>query len=468
MVDKALIASGSFGSNKPDPQWDDRWARFSQGLLARGIVAGKHDFFRNWVRKFIGFVKPRKWDQARRDDVEQFLDLLMREGKAGWQVAQASEALELFYREVAPMDWARHDWPGTPSTLELPKGRPAEVPRPPIRSAGEARFEGRSDSGNLEERWAGFLGEVEQRLRTERYAYRTEQSYLDWVKRFLLFVRPKERSDLNQAAVEEYLAYLALERRVAASTQNQAFNAILFLFRHVLKAEMGSLEGVPRAQTSRRLPVVLSKKEVARLFAEMRGVGLLMAKLMYGSGLRVMECVRLRVKDVDFANSYVVVREGKGGKDRLVPLPVSLVADLEAHLKVVRALWERDRAMGAGGVFLPDALSLKYPSAGKEWGWFWVFPSDSESRDPRSGLMRRHHLHEGGIQQLVKRAALRAALVKPVSPHSLRHSFATHLLENGHDIRTVQELLGHADVSTTMIYTHVLNRPGIAVRSPLD
>ena len=468
MNDKSLIPNGPLNFHKSDSQWDERWARFSQGLLTRGIVAGKHDFFRNWVRKFIGFIKPRKWDQALRDDVEQYLALLVRECKAGWQVAQASEALELFYKEVAPMDWARRDWPFIPSTMELSSGHPAAVSRPPLSTGAISRFAGRSDSGELEARWRGFLGEVGERLRSERYAYRTEQSYLDWVKRFLLFVRPKDRSDLNHGAVEDYLAYLALERRVAASTQNQAFNAILFLFRHVLKTEMGRLEEVPRAQTSRRVPVVLGKEEVARLFAEMRGVGQLMAKLMYGSGLRVMECVRLRVKDIDFANSYVVVREGKGGKDRLVPLPVSLVAELEAHLKVVRALWERDRAMGAEGVFLPEALARKYPRAAKEWGWFWVFPSGSESRDPHSGVLRRHHLHEGGIQQLVKRASLRAALVKPVSPHTLRHSFATHLLENGYDIRTVQELLGHSDVSTTMIYTHVLNKPGIAVRSPLD
>jgi integron integrase len=468
MIDNSLNSKGHQSSSKSDARWDERWARFSQGLLSRGIVAGKHDFFRNWVRKFIGFVKPRKWDQALRDDVEQYLALLVREGKAGWQVAQVSEALELFYRDVAPMDWARRDWPSTPSTLGVSLGRPDVVPRPPLSPEVMSRFAGRSDSGDLEARWGSFLGEVRERLRSERYAYRTEQSYLDWVKRFLLFVRPKDRSDLNHAAVEGYHSYLALERRVAASTQNQAFNAILFMFRHVLKTDMGEVGEIPRAQTSRRVPVVLGKEEVARLFAEMRGVGLLMAKLMYGSGLRVMECVRLRVKDIDFANSYVVVREGKGGKDRLVPLPVSLVADLEAHLKEVRGRWERDRAMGAEGVFLPDGMALKFPSAGKEWGWFWVFPSDSESQDPRSGVLRRHHLHESGIQQLVKRAALRAALVKPVSPHTLRHSFATHLLENGYDIRTVQELLGHADVSTTMIYTHVLNKPGVAVRSPLD
>ena len=468
MIDNSLNSKDSLISHKSNAQWEERWARFSQGLLSRGIIAGKHDFFRNWVRKFIGFVKPRKWDQALRDDVEQYLALLVKEGKAGWQVAQASEALELFYRDVAPMEWARRDWPPTPSTLGVSLGSPAEVPRPPLSPEVMSRFAGRSDSGDLDASWGSFLGEVRERLRAQRYAYRTEQSYLDWVKRFLLFVRPKERSDLNHAAVEGYLSYLALERRVAASTQNQAFNAILFMFRHVLKTDMDEVGEIPRAQTSRRVPVVLGKEEVARLFAEMRGVGLLMAKLMYGSGLRVMECVRLRVKDIDFANSYVVVREGKGGKDRLVPLPVSLVAELQAHLKVVRALWEKDRAMGAEGVFLPDALALKYPSAGKEWGWFWVFPSDSESQDPRSGVFRRHHLHENGIQQLVKRAAMRAALVKPVSPHTLRHSFATHLLENGYDIRTVQELLGHSDVSTTMIYTHVLNKPGLAVRSPLD
>ena len=468
LMDKSLNTNGQASSAKNDSAWDERWARFSQGLLSRGIVAGKHDFFRNWVRKFIGFVKPRKWNQALREDVEQYLSLLVREGKAGWQIAQASESLELFYRDVEPMDWARHDWPNTPSTLELETGRPAEIPRPPLSAERLSRFVGRSDFGELESRWGGFLGEVGERLRAERYAYRTEQSYLEWVKRFLIFVRPKERSDLNQTAVEDYLSFLALERRVAASTQNQAFNAILFMFRHVLKTEMGKMGEIPRAKTSRRVPVVLSKEEVVRLFAEMRGVGLLMAKLMYGSGLRVMECVRLRVKDIDFGNNYVVVREGKGGKDRLVPLPVSLVAALEGHLKQVKGQWERDRAVGAEGVFLPDALARKYPSAGKEWGWFWVFPSDSESRDPHSGVLRRHHLHESGIQQLVKRSAMRAALVKPVTPHTLRHSFATHLLEAGYDIRTVQELLGHSDVSTTMIYTHVLNKPGIAVRSPLD
>ena len=465
-MDNPLNHSASFNPDHHGLGWDERWARFSLGLLDRGVVAGKHDFYRNWVRKFTGFVKPRKWNQALREDVEQYLASLVREGKVGWQIAQANEALELFYQVVAPMDWAARDWPMTPSTLELGPGRPAEVPRPALERSSNAT--GRSDLGELEKRWEGFIREVRETLRAERYAYRTEQSYLDWVKRFLIFVRPEQRSELDRKALEEYLTFLALERRVSSSTQNQAFNAILFLFRRVLKTEVGTMSDIPRAPTSRRVPVVLSKEEVSRLFEQMRGVGLLMAQLMYGSGLRVMECVRLRVKDFDFGNHYVVVRDGKGGKDRRVPLPQSLVAQLEAHFKEVRGRWERDRSLGAEGVFLPDALTLKYPSAGKEWGWFWVFPAEGESRDSRSNLLRRHHLHEGGVQQLVKRAAQRAGLVKPVTPHTLRHSFATHLLENGYDIRTVQELLGHSDVSTTMIYTHVLNKPGIAVRSPLD
>jgi integron integrase len=466
-MDKWLPVNGRLEDAPNSPSWDDRWGRFSRGLLDRGIVAGKHDFFRNWVRKFIGFIRPRKWNHALREDVVQFLELMVREGKAGWQIAQANESLELFYKEVAPMEWAQRDWPPTPSSMELTEVRTAAVTRPPLAERNHS-WDGKSDNGELEKRWEPFLEEVRETLRSQRYAYRTEQSYMEWVRRFLLFVRPAQRASLDRQSLEDYLNYLSLERRVAASTQNQALNAILFVFRHVLKEGVGTLEDVHRAPTSRRLPVVLSKQEVASLFALMRGVGRLISQLLYGSGLRVAECVALRVKDIDFGNNYVVVREGKGGKDRIVPLPVTLVEPLKAHLNDVRGLWERDCALGHEGVFMPGALSVKYPAAGKEWGWFWVFPSENQSVDPWSKKLKRQHMHEGSIQQLVKRSAKRAGLVKTVTPHTLRHSFATHLLEAGYDIRVVQELLGHSDVSTTMIYTHVLNKPGIAVRSPLD
>lgn len=326
----------------------------------------------------------------------------------------------------------------------------------------------RKDTGELPTRYAGFVDLVRETMRVERYSYRTEQSYLDWIRRFLIFTRPMSRDALRWWMVKEYLGFLVLERHVSASTQNQALSALQFLFRHVLKREAGKLDDTRRAPTSERLPTVLSREEVDRLFDQMSGTGRLMAELMYGSGLRVMECLRLRVKDVDFGNRYIVVRGGKGDKDRYVPLPRRLVAALEARIAESKVRWERDAALGAEGVFLPEALEIKYGNAAAEWGWFWLFPSDSLSEDPRTGKVRRHHVSANGVQQLVKRAARRAGITKPVSPHTLRHSFATHLLENGSDIRTVQELLGHADVSTTMIYTHVLNRPGVAVRSPLD
>lgn len=467
--------SGEEGFSKPvwkgnSPVWEDRWARFSQGLLQGGVSAAKHDFFRNWVRKFFAFIRPRKFDQATQEDVANYLTSLVGEGKKGWQVNQASQALELFYREVVPQTWAQRDWPKTPQvgTPGEMSTSPAPQNRPPVSGQRIEALKLRTDQGELDAHRQGWVQAAEVRLRAVRYAYRTEQTYLEWIRRFLVFAGDAGRSDLNKVQLEDYLDYLALVRRVSASTQNQALNAVLFFFKAVLDRPAGALEGVVRAPASRRLPVVLTKSEVAQLFGEMDGVGLLMAQLMYGAGLRVMECMRLRVKDIDFGNGYIVVREGKGNKDRRAPLPKMVVSRLQEHLREVEVRWKKDREQGVEGVFLPDALSVKYPKAEKEWGWFWLFPSEQLSDDPWTGKIRRHHVGAGGVQQLVKRAATRAGLVKPVSPHTLRHSFATHLLESGSDIRTVQELLGHADVSTTMIYTHVLNKPGVAVKSPLD
>jgi integron integrase len=455
--------------SKKSAIWEDRWGRFSLGLLNAGVPSGKHSFFVGWVRGFISFVKPRNVEQVSREDIEGFLQRQLEVGKHGWQVEQANEALKLFFSEVVPMDWTgRGDWPETPVAAEILTGPPAEISRPPVSGERMAELQKRKDSGEFQARWQSLLDEMRERLRAERYAYRTEQTYLDWARRFILFVQPKSRADLTREEMEEFLNYLTLVRRVSSSAQNQALNGLQFLFRQVLKRGVQALDGVQRAPYNRKRPVVLTQEEVDLLLGEMSGSALLMAQLMYGGGLRVMECMRLRVKDVDFGNHYIIVREGKGEKDRLAPLPRKLIEPLQAHLAWVRERWEKDQALGVEGVFLPDAIAVKYPQASQELGWFWLFPSDQLSEDPWTGKLRRHHMHEGSIQQSIRRAAKRAGLVKPVTPHTLRHSFATHLLEGGADIRTVQELLGHADVSTTMIYTHVLNRPGLAVKSPLD
>jgi integron integrase len=273
---------------------------------------------------------------------------------------------------------------------------------------------------------------------------------------------------MAEAEVTEFLTHLARDGHVAASTQNQALSALLFLYKEVLKQEIGWLDQVERARKPARLPVVLTPQELRKIFAHLRGTPRLMAGLLYGSGLRLMECVRLRVKDVDFAYARITVRDAKGGKDRVTMLPVNVAAGLERHLRKVKAQHEQDLIEGFGIVHLPHALAGKYPNAAREWSWQYVFPSSRIGTDPRTGARQRHHIAEGLLQAAVKNAVRAARITKPATCHTLRHSFATHLLENGYDIRTVQELLGHKDVSTTMIYTHVLNRPGLGVKSPLD
>ncbi len=273
---------------------------------------------------------------------------------------------------------------------------------------------------------------------------------------------------MGAAEVEAFLAHLAVEGRVAAATQNQALSALLFLYREVLGQDLPWMQDVVRAKRPARLPVVLTQREVASILERMAGMHGLMARLLYGTGMRLMECVRLRVKDLDFERAELLVRDGKGGKDRVTMLPHTLVAPLQEHLRWRRRLYEDDLAKGMAAVFLPDALDRKYPGAATDWGWQYVFPSGSYSVDPRSGAERRHHIDEKLLQRAMKKAVQAAGLAKPATPHTLRHSFATHLLQAGYDIRTVQELLGHADVATTMIYTHVLNKGGRGVASPLD
>lgn len=306
------------------------------------------------------------------------------------------------------------------------------------------------------------------RMRRLGLSLRTEEVYVGWVRRFILANAKRHPRNMGAREVERFLTRLATQGHVSASTQNQALSALLFLYREVLQQELPWMDNVRRAKRPKRLPVVLSRDEVARLLGEMEGTTWLMASLLYGAGLRLMECVRLRVKDVDFVRREITVRQGKGGKDRRTMLPAMAVEALQGQMAEARRVHERDLDAGFGAVWLPDALARKYPAAPREWGWQYVFPASARSVDPRSGATHRHHLDETVLQRAVKRAARAAGIAKPATCHTLRHSFATHLLEAGHDIRTIQELLGHKDVATTQIYTHVLNRGGHGVPSPLD
>ncbi len=313
-----------------------------------------------------------------------------------------------------------------------------------------------------------LLDQVRDKLRVKHYSIRTEQTYADWIKRYILFHGKRHPKEMGAQEVEAFLTHLAVAGRVSASTQNQAKSALLFLYREVLEIQLPWLDNVTQAKAPKRLPVVLTVAEVQAVLSGLKGTHLLIASLLYGGGMRLMEAVRLRVKDVDFARHEIIVREGKGFKDRVTMLPETIVAPLQAHLLKVKTLHEEDLAAGFGEAYLPFALDKKYPTAGCEWGWQYIFPSKNLSADPRTSKTRRHHVDEKGVQRAVKQAVRDVGLTKPATPHTFRHSFATHLLESGYDIRTVQELLGHSDVSTTMIYTHVLNKGGRGVISPLD
>ena len=312
------------------------------------------------------------------------------------------------------------------------------------------------------------MDQVREAIRVKHYSIRTERAYVDWIKRFILFHNKRHPRDMGNAEIETFLTHLAVNQNVAASTQNQALSALLFLYRVVLKQELDSTIDAVRAKKPKRLPTVLSKDEVHKVIGFLSGTHPLMVKVLYGSGLRLMECLRLRVKDLDFSQQQIIVRDGKGQKDRVTMLPESLVPLLQEHVRHVRHIHEEDLSKGYGSVYLPFALERKYPNASREWLWQYVFPASRLSTDPRTGAEHRHHVHESGLQKAVRKAAFKAGIDKRITCHTFRHCFATHLLEAGYDIRTLQELLGHKDVKTTMIYTHVLNKGPLAVRSPLD
>jgi len=443
----------------------DIWTAFRNLLQKKNIQGKNARWYVNWAQQFARYMRDKSLCACTLEDVSSFLEHM--EGKdhiQPWQTGQARDALFVMYSELFRASWAsrikdmRPDRPRDGGTLchmpvdERPSGTLHKAMRYP----------------EIYGEYKELFTDLRTEIRVRHYSIRTEQAYEQWVRRFLYFSKLKPVDALNAGDVKRYLEHLAVNRQVAASTQNLALNALVFLFDQVLKQELGTIGDFEKARRPRRLPVVLTPDEATRLIVSLPGTMGLMAGLLYGSGLRIMECVRLRVKDIDFEKHQITVRDGKGQKDRITMLPRRYHAPLREHLETVKKLHEQDLARGLGRVFVWPSLERKYSNAPREWIWQYVFPSGNLSVDPRSGKARRHHVHESALQRAIKKTARETGINKLVTCHTLRHSFATHLLENGYDIRTVQELLGHADVSTTMIYTHVLNTPGLAVRSPVD
>lgn len=416
---------------------------FQEFLRSRSLVHKNYiPFYAYWASKFLAFSNDH--ENLRHElRIEEFLNKLRaNKNIADWQIKQADEALKLYIHHFLEVDKSAL-YPNSPQTnKKLP-----EVSK--------------------------VISEIRKAIRIKHYAYSTERTYIDWVKRFYHYVINEKKKDISSHAldtndVKDYLSYLALKKRVSASTQNQAFNSLLFLFREVLKTDPGDLSKTVRAKRGVRLPVVLSPEEIKKLFSHVDGKSLLILQLLYGGGLRLMEAARLRVKDIDFEAGLIIVRGAKGDKDRSTVLPDAVQKQLKNHLEKVKSMHEKDLKSGYGEVYLPDALERKYRNACKEWHWQYVFPSSKLSVDPRSGKIRRHHISDKAIQDALKNAVRQAGIAKHATVHTLRHSFATHLLMNGVNIREVQELLGHKNVETTMIYTHVIRDLSNAPRSPLD
>lgn len=427
------------------PDQELELGRFGEFLLCRQLVPEKNaPYYVKWVRRFM-FKEPENAKFSLEERMEAFRQgLQTADGYEDWQVQQADRALRLFFHNFK----GEQKWDATKEVRVQVGADGAIVP-------------------------AEVMNVMRNQLRIGHYSYRTEQTYLDWVRRFFEYMdrvsdAKRERHVVTAQAVKDFLAWLALRQHVAASTQNQAFNALLFLCRDVLAMDLGYLQHGVRARQGRKLPVVLSPEETSALFECLHGRARLMAQVIYSGGLRVMECCRLRVKDLDLQNGLIFVRSGKGDKDRSTLLADSLKPALKKHLGGVKELHEKDRAAGVEGVWMPEALARKYPNAGKEWGWQWVFPSPTLSMDPRGGQIRRHHVSDMAIQRAVKDGVRKAEIAKPVSVHTLRHSFATHLLLQGVDIRQIQDYLGHQNLETTMIYTHVVKDFRRPVASPLD
>ena len=452
---------------------DDFWDRYAASLRTKEVKPTAVRWYVIRAEQYLQAIAHKRLTEHIPQDVTDYLEKLGSIGRmAAWQYCQTVDAIQHLFL-LGEVAWAQHfDWTyWKVSARTLPVTHPTiarEATTVTTRAKTSHIQTGSVSLARGRDTQAPSLDALIVEIRRRGYSIRTECAYASWVTRYCAFIGNADPCGLGHTEVMAFLQHLAVERQVAASTQNQALNALVFFYQHILRQPLGDLDGLVRAKGPQRLPVVLTRTEVGKLLAHLRGTHGLMASMLYGTGMRLMDCIRLRVKDIDFAYNQIVVRNGKGQKDRVVPLPQRLVEPLRQHLGAVQRLHQADLAQGYGVVYMPYALARKYPQASTEWGWQYVFPSARLSVDPRSGAIRRHHVHENGLQKAVKYAAQAAALTKPANCHSLRHSFATHLLEDGYDIRTVQELLGHADVSTTMIYTHVLNRGGQGVRSPLD
>jgi integron integrase len=468
MDDSQQLKRGQVAPYNPNPRWPTGYFRVLQEL---GVEAPRRPFYVHWVRRFFNTQqKGKRRGELGRGEIETFIQALTADpGVADWQVARARDALEVYYeqfrgialepvRTKAGKSKKGGDMPKASDRIPAPRvlNQPSTIPEPerpkPARKVDLAALEKATRVA----------------LRTEHYALKTERAYVQWIRRFVGYHRGRRPSHMGEGEIHQFLSHLAINERVAASTQNQALNAIVFLYRKVVKKEVGDFSDFPRARRAKRLPIVLSRQEVQTLLSRLDGAEGLVARLLYGTGMRISEALRLRVQDLAFDRNEITVRSGKGDKDRPVPFPASLKSELYQHMDGRRHQYEADRKKGMHEVELPGALARKYPKAPHQWKWQFVFAGTDYSVDPRSGARRRHHMHEVRVQRAVKRAATEAKITARVTPHTLRHCFATHLLEAGQDIRTVQELLGHSDVSTTMIYTHVLNKGPMGVVSPLD
>lgn len=438
------------------------WDAFVAALHARHVKPHRYRWYVLRAEQFLRSAakEPRA---LRAEEVVAYLAHDKHSSLEPWQYVQLVEALEILLRQVLELSWSTtFDWAYWRDSARRLEPSHATIARdqPPGPAVAAGERTGISPNDEL-------LASVATELRRRAYSMRTEQTYIQWIRRFAASSGNRDLRQLGAVEVRAFLEHLAVHGKVASSTQNQALSALVFFYANALQRPL-ELVSFARAKRPRHLPVVLTRDEVRALLAVLTGTRWLMASLLYGAGMRLMEVVRLRINDIDFGYGQIVVRNAKGAKDRVVPLPKTVMETLRLHLLRVSELFHEDRRASLPGVQLPDALVTKSPGAPTEWAWQYVFPSGRLSVDPRSRSTRRHHIHENSLQKAVKAAAVAAGIAKRVNCHSLRHSFATHLLEAGYDIRTVQELLGHADVSTTMIYTHVLNRGGLAVRSPLD